>query len=131
MQVALKATCVRVGLVSIEPIRAMGFHSSFENHASILMIVDDIDTLLSDSSLGYLILDLSCSADWMATQSLVKRLRPDIRLIVVGPTGDEESALSSIGAGARAYLDPNCVPLAVRQAGGTEIQGSIGAEGRE
>jgi DNA-binding NarL/FixJ family response regulator len=130
MQVVLKAKHVRVGLVSTEPIRAMGFHSFFEDHASILMIVDDIDTLLSDSSLGYLILDLSCSADWMATQSLVKELRPDIRLIIVGPTGDEEFALSSIAAGARAYLDPNCGPLAVRQAVETVIQGSIWANRR-
>lgn len=130
MQVPSGTKCIRVGLVSSEPIRLMGLCSAFEDSSTIRIVVGSFETLLADSSLIYLILDLSCNSSWMATQSLVKRMRPDVRQILIGPTGVEEQALSSIGAGARAFLDSNCGPLAVRQAVETVIQGSIWASRR-
>jgi DNA-binding NarL/FixJ family response regulator len=130
MQVTSEAGRTRIGLVSTEPIRLEGFHSAFEDHASILIVVGDLDTLLADSSLNYLILDLSYDFQWMAVQSRVKRMRPDIHQILVGPSCDEELVLKSIAAGGRAYLDSNCGPLKVRQAVESVIQGSIWAPRR-
>ncbi len=46
----------------------------------------------------------------MAAIDSLRRARPDIRLIVIGPEGDDELVMNSIIAGARAYLDPTAGP---------------------
>ena len=117
----------RVGLVASEPIRLAGLFSAFEDCKSIAVAISDLDLLVVDYSLHFLILDLSSSSTWIETQALVRRMRPDMRLIILGPMTDEESILRSIAAGARAYLDPNAGPRAVRQAAEAVIDGSIWA----
>jgi DNA-binding NarL/FixJ family response regulator len=130
MQVISGAACTRVGLVSAAPIRLMGLISTFEDHPSIRIHLGEVDTLLEDRSLHYLILDVSCDHLWPEMQAKVRRMRPDVRQILLGPAGDEEIVLRSITAGGRAYLDTNCGPLAVRQAVESVIQGCIWAPRR-
>jgi DNA-binding NarL/FixJ family response regulator len=117
-------------LICTEPIRLMGLVSSFEDHPSIRIHIGELDMLLADRSLHYLILDVNYDPLRLETQSRVRRLRPDIGQIVLGPAGDEELVLRSIGAGSRAYLDSSCGPLAVRQAVESVIQGYIWAPRR-
>ena len=130
MQVISGTTCTRVGLISTEPIRLMGLISAFEDHPTIRIHLGEIDTLLEDRSLHYLILDVSYNCLWLEMQSKVRKLRPDMSQIVLGPAGDEELVLRSILAGGRAYLDSKCGPLAVRQAVESVIQGCIWAPRR-
>src|SRR5580698_6410750 len=108
MQAMTGATRTRVGLVSAEPIRLMGLISAFEDHPSIQIHLGDIDALLEDRSLHYLILDVSYDLLWSEMQAKVRKMRPDVRQIILGPAGDEELVLRSITAGGRAYLDTNC-----------------------
>jgi DNA-binding NarL/FixJ family response regulator len=81
--------------------------------------------------LHFLILDLSYNDAWMEIQSMVRRVRPDIRQIVLGPSGNEDLALRSIAAGARGYLDSSAGPLAVRQAVEAAMRGCIWASRRQ
>jgi DNA-binding NarL/FixJ family response regulator len=120
----------RVGLLSSEPIRLAGLSSVFENHLSILPVFGDLQALLADSALRYMVLDVSHSSAWMDTIVKVRRNRPDLRQVIVGPAGNDEMVLRSITAGARAYLDVNAGPLAIRQAVEAVIQGSIWAPRR-
>jgi DNA-binding NarL/FixJ family response regulator len=60
----------------------------------------------------------------------IRQVRPNIRLIVIGPEGDEELVLSSIIAGARAYLDLTAGPDVVRKAVDIVTSGSIWAPRR-
>jgi DNA-binding NarL/FixJ family response regulator len=120
----------RVGLISSEPIRLAGLASVFEHHPGIRVVVGDTDLLLADVSLRYLILDVGHLPGWMEMQLLVRRLRPEIGQIVLGPVGNDELLLRSITAGARAYLDSNSGPLAVRQAVEAVVEGSIWAPRR-
>jgi DNA-binding NarL/FixJ family response regulator len=119
-----------IGITSSEPIRCAGLESAFENHASIVSLVGDLDTLLCDPAIQYLILDLNYDSTWIETQFTVRRLRPDIKQIVLGPGVSDEVILSSISAGARAYLDSSCGPFAVRQAVEAVIDGVIWAPRR-
>lgn len=130
MQVTSGGTCIRVGLIPTGPIRLMGLLSAFEDHPFIRIHLGEIDTLLDDRSLHYLILDVSSDPLWPEMQAEVRRIRPDVRQILLGPAGDEELVLRSITAGGRAYLDTNCGPLAVRQAVESVIQGCIWAPRR-
>jgi len=126
---------IRVGLLADEPIRLAGLASIFEDHpgngyAPLVPIVGNPDELLSDSTLVYLVVDLNSSTGGMETLEIIRRKRPDIRLIVIGPEGDEDLVLNSIIAGARAYLDLKAGPRIVRQAVEVVTDGSIWAPRR-
>jgi len=86
--------------------------------------------LLADQTLDYLVFDLHSSADGLEALESVRRLRPKLRLIVIGPEGDEELVLSSIVAGARGYLDLTADPEVVRRALNVVTAGSIWAPRR-
>jgi len=120
----------RVGLISDEPIRLTGLESAFEGHASIKPVSGNLEAILSDLQIRYLILDVGSNSAWMEMQLKVRRLRPDIRQIVVGPAGNDELIMRSITAGARAFLDSTSGPLAVRQAVESVISGTIWAPRR-
>jgi DNA-binding NarL/FixJ family response regulator len=130
LQLGYGLRCTPVGIVSAEPIRCAGLESAFENHASISAVAGDLDAVLMDSSLRYLILDLGTDSAWAGMQSRIRSARPDMRLMIVGPGGNDELILTSIGAGARGYLDSNSSPLAVRRAMETVIRGVIWAPRR-
>jgi DNA-binding NarL/FixJ family response regulator len=130
VQATTNVVPTRVGLISTEPIRVAGLASVFENHPALKISIGDSKMLLADLTLRYMILDVSVCSDWMEKLSMVRRVRPDIHQIVLGPAGNDEQILRSIIAGARAYLDPNSGPLAVRLAVETVIQGCIWAPRR-
>lgn len=123
---------IRVGLLAGEPIRLAGLASIFENRpgdglAQLRPIVGTIEELLSDLTLVYLVVDLNSSAGDMKALEIIRRKRPDLRLIVIGPEGNDELVLESIIAGARAYLDLKAGPRTVRQAVEVVTSGSIWA----
>jgi DNA-binding NarL/FixJ family response regulator len=123
---------IRVGLLAGEPIRLEGLASIFEIRprdgvAPLLPVIGTIEELLADRKLVYLVLDLNSSAGGMQAMEMVRRKRPDLRLIVIGPEGNEELVLESIVAGARAYLDLKASPRTVRQAVEVVTSGSIWA----
>jgi DNA-binding NarL/FixJ family response regulator len=120
----------RVGLLSTEPIRLAGLTSVFEDYPTIDIVVGDLKLLLADTTIHYVVLDISHNYGWIETLYQVRKMRPDIRQIILGPPGDEEMILRSIVAGARAYLDINSGPLMIRQAVDVVIQGSIWAPRR-
>ena len=120
----------RIGVASNGPIRLTGLETVFEKLSSVRLVCDDLETLLNDLSLRFLILDLSDSGAWMEIQLMVRKARPDIRQVVLGPVVDDEMILRSITAGARAYLYASAGPFAVRRATETVMQGSIWAPRR-
>ena len=62
------------------------------------------------ASLEYLVVDLHSSSGGLETLKAIRRTRPGMRLIVIGPEGNDELVMDSIMAGARAYLDLTAGP---------------------
>ena len=122
---------VRVGLIALEPIRREGLTSVFENHSYVQVVCGELDGLLADASLQYLILDLSNNHGWLKVLFSVRRRRRDIQQIIIGPCGDDEQIMQSITAGARAFLDASNGPFVVRQAVECVIDGTIWAPRRQ
>lgn len=130
-----KSEHIRIGVVAVEPIRLAGLASIFDLPAEqgqpqFSPIVGTLSDLLADQSLGYLVFDLHSSPHGLEELESVRRLRPKLRLIVIGPEGDEELVLSSIVAGARGYLDLTADPEVVRRALNVVTAGSIWAPRR-
>jgi DNA-binding NarL/FixJ family response regulator len=126
---------IRIGLVSDEPIRLEGLASIFdqparEGHARLIPVTGTLDELLDRSTLEYLVVDLHSSSGGLKTLKAIRHRRPGIRLIVIGPQGNDQLVLDSIIAGARAYLDSTAGPEMVRKAIEEVTRGSIWAPRR-
>ena len=123
---------VHIGLFSSEPIRLAGLASVFESLAQegkplLLPVTGTLEELLARATLEYLVLDMHSTPGWLKTLDDIRSSRPSLRLIVIGPEGDEELILDSIVAGARAYLDLKDRPEMVRMAIEVVTGGSIWA----
>ena len=126
---------IRIGLVADEPIRLEGLASIFDEQPApgqppLIPIAGSLDELLGTSSLEYLVVDLNSSSGGMEVLEKVRRVRPSIRLIVIGPEGHDELVMESIIVGARAYLNCSAGPLLIRQAIEVVTSGSIWAPRR-
>jgi DNA-binding NarL/FixJ family response regulator len=124
-----------IGLVTDEPIRLEGLATIFdegpqEGIAQLIPVTGTLEDLLGRSTLEYLVVDLNSLSTNIKTLEVIRRARPDIRLIVIGPKGDDELVLESIIAGARAYLDLTASPQTVRLAVQVVVEGSIWAPRR-
>jgi DNA-binding NarL/FixJ family response regulator len=126
---------IRVGVLTDEPLRLEGTASIFEHRpgegcASLLPVFGSLEELLSDCTLAFLVVDLHSSSCGVKILGAIRRRRPGLRLVVIGPEGDEQLITDSIVAGARAYLDLKASPQVVRQAVEEVTNGSIWAPRR-
>lgn len=135
MSLIQKAEPIRVGVLTDEPLRLVGLNSIFEQssgegYASLTPVIGQIDELLADPALEYLVVDLNSSNCGLRILDVIRVKRPKMRLIVIGPENDDALVMESIMAGARAYLDLKVSPRIVRQAIEVVTSGSIWASRR-
>lgn len=130
-----KPLSIRIGVVSGEPIRLAGLSSIFdqpgrEDRPRLIPVPGAMRDLLAKPELKYFVLDLHSLGSGMKPLESIRRARPDVRTIVIGPSDDEEQVMNSIVSGARAYLDLSASPESVRDAVEVVTQGSIWAPRR-
>ncbi len=126
---------VPVGLIAGEPIRMEGLRGVFEHSTQpgqtrLVPVVGTLEDLLANPAVGYLIVDLNSSCWCLETLRQISRLKPSIRLIVIGSDSDDELVMEAIVAGARAYLDMSAGPRTIRDAIEVALSGSIWAPRR-
>ena len=126
---------IRIGVISDEPIRLAGLSSVFdlpgkEGHSQLVPVPGQVHDLLAQPALKYLVVDMQSAGNGTKAIETIRRARPDIRMIVIGPVGNEDLVMNSIIAGARAYLDISANPETVRDAVEIVTQGSIWAPRR-
>jgi DNA-binding NarL/FixJ family response regulator len=114
--------------------RLLGLVSIFDQpvlsgNIPLLPVICSINELHTGSALDYLILDLHEdlheSGIKMHYVHAILRVRPAIRVLVVGPQGNDDLALEVISAGARAYLDQTAEIEMIRSAIDVVISGNI------
>jgi len=96
---------------------------------TLIPVPGTVEEMLSSTAIEFLILDLH-SGGGLETLTLIRRARPELRLIVMGPEGNDNLVLDCIVAGARAYLDPAAEPQTIRTAIHIMMEGSIWAPRR-
>jgi DNA-binding NarL/FixJ family response regulator len=121
---------LRVALLESEPVRAHGFMAIFQNHPRIEFVVSDLPQLLVDHECTLALIGIHGEGTSLAVLGTLRGLRPELRLIVMGPEVNDEAILSAIGAGAKAYLDTGASALQVERAIEIVNQGSIWAPRR-
>ena len=125
----------RVGLLAGEPIRLEGLTSVFEHppepgQTPLIPVSGTLDQLLENPEIEFLVVDLNSSIGGLDTLERIRKARPTLRLIVIGPEGNETLIQDSIIAGARAYLDGSAGTRTVRNAIEVVVDGSIWAPRR-
>jgi len=130
-----KSDPIRVGVLTDEPIRLQGLASIFEDQPTegfpaLIPIYGQVEELLADLTLAYLVVDLNSPSGSIQDVEAIHRRRPNLRLIILGPEGDDKLIMDLILAGARAYLDLKAGPRIVRQAVEVVTSGSIWAPRR-
>jgi DNA-binding NarL/FixJ family response regulator len=130
-----KPETIRIGIMAEEPLRLAGLSTVFdqpgyEGRAKLAPVPGTMLELLANPALKYLVVDMQSSSSGMKALETVRRARPDLRMIVIGPAGNEELVMKCIVAGARAYLDLSASPEVVREAVEIVTHGSIWAPRR-
>ncbi|UWZ82721.1 response regulator transcription factor [Occallatibacter riparius] len=125
---------IRIGVLAGEEIRLQGLTMIFEqapppDQPRLLPVFDTLEKLLSNPEVEYLVVDLNSADGGFHTLEVVRRSRPAMRQIVIGPD-DDDKVLEAIIAGARAYLYSSATPETVRMAIDIVVSGSIWAPRR-
>ncbi len=126
---------IHIGLVSDEPLRLMGLASIFdqpapEGAAPLVPIPGKVEDLLTQFNLKYIILHLESIPEGLRTIESIRRVRPSLTVIVLGPEGNDELVIRAISSGARGFLDLNSDTDKVLRAIEMIDSGSIYAPGR-
>ena len=121
---------LRVALLEAEPIRVQGFVTLFQDHPRIEFVVFELAQFLADHEFKLALVGLHGDVLPLPLVGTIHGLRPDVRLIVMGPDADDEVILQAITAGAKAYLEASATPQQVEQAIVILSQGSIWAPRR-
>lgn len=130
MSVKQNAQPIRIGVLAGEPIRLEGLTMIFAqapppDQRKLVPVFGTLDELLANHEVEYLVVDLNSASGGIKTLETVRRSRPAVRQIVIGPERDEEKVLEAIIAGARAFLDSSASPETVRMALDVVLNGSI------
>ncbi|HTZ60551.1 MAG TPA: response regulator transcription factor [Acidobacteriaceae bacterium] len=121
---------LRVALLEPEPIRVQGFVTLFQDHPRIEFVVFELAQFLADQEFKLALIGLHGEHLPLPLVGTIHGLRPDVKLIVMGPDADDEVILQAISAGAKAYLEASATPQQVEQAITIVNQGSIWAPRR-
>ena len=135
MPVSENPQTIRIGVLSGEPIRLEGLTMVFEerpnpDRPSLTPVVGSLAELITNPAVDYLVVDLNSTAGGLEVLDEVRRARPGLRQIVIGPRNDDELVMKAVIAGARAYLDSDAGPETIRQAIDIVVSGSIWAPRR-
>ena len=121
---------LRVALLEPEPIRVQGFVAIFQDHPLIEFVVFELAQFLADQEFKLALIGLHGEKLPLPLVGTIHGLRPDVKLVVMGPDADDEVILQAISAGAKAYLEASASPQQVEKAIMIVSQGSIWAPRR-
>ena len=119
MSVAETESPIQIGVVASEPMRLEGLVSIFERTAStehppLVPVVGALEEHLNNNEIEYLIIDWDSSRRLGILEG-IRRKRPSLRMVVIGPENSDDIVMNTIIAGARAYLDLGAGPRMVRK----------------
>jgi DNA-binding NarL/FixJ family response regulator len=129
-QPAKSSSRLRVALLEPEPIRVQGLLALFQDHPRIEFVVFELAQFLADQEFKLALIGLHGDHLPLPLVGTIHGMRPDVRLIVMGPDTDDEVVLQAISAGAKAYLEASATAQQVEQAIVIVNQGSIWAPRR-
>jgi len=121
---------LRVGLVSTDPLRILGFQTIFEANPSVELICGNIPEIVRDTTIHLVLLCMTPNEALFDLISTFKRFRPDMRLIIMSEPQELKINRRIISSGARGILPDSANVQEIIQAIQTVADGSMWAPRR-
>jgi len=104
MKETLSREHVRMGLIATDPLRVLGLQAIFSEADGAEVIPLSVPGALDASGVSLILIDAACTEHIFELLATFRRIRPHLRLIVLGLEEDHDYIQRIIGAGAKGYL---------------------------
>jgi DNA-binding NarL/FixJ family response regulator len=121
---------MHIAIVESDPLRSIGFRALLESESDFDLIAAALPEMLMRQNIDLVLLGERSGKNLVSRMSNLKAIRPDLPIIVVGSSTDDEAIFNAIAAGAKGYLFDGAPPSEFAQAIRTVEQGSIWAPRR-
>ena len=112
---------MHIAIVESDPLRSIGFPALLESESDFDLIAAALPEMLMQQNIDLVLLGERSGKNLVSRMSNLKAIRPDLPIIVVGSSTDDEAIFSAIAVGAIGYLfdgarlvdlpsDSHCVP---------------------
>ncbi|HMF65638.1 MAG TPA: response regulator transcription factor [Edaphobacter sp.] len=93
-----------MGLIATDPLRVLGLQAIFSGDDGAEVIPLSVPGALDASGVSLILIDAACTEHIFELLATFRRIRPHLRLIVLGLEEDHDYIQRIIGAGAKGYL---------------------------
>src|SRR5258705_2853595 len=121
-----KKPAIRLAVGESDPLRFVGFRALFDSETDFELIAASLPDIGNLPNIDLVLLGNRNTQNLFDLMASLKATRPDLRIIVTG-SGDEETILKAIVAGAKGYVDEAASPAEFVQAVRVVSQGSVWA----
>ena len=104
MDVQHQAAKQVVGLVATDPLRILGLQVILSKESELSVVSLTVPVALHTFDLSLLLIDADSAPELFELLGVLRKIRPDLRLIVLGRTSELDFIQRVIGAGAKGYL---------------------------
>jgi DNA-binding NarL/FixJ family response regulator len=116
---------IRIALVESDPLRIVGFRALLESESDLELISASLPEIATQKNINLVLLGGRHRQNVFDLMSNLKALRPDLPIIVIGPSTDDAAMLTAIISGAKGYVFDGARPCEFAQAIRIVSQGSI------
>jgi len=117
---------IRIALVESDPLRVVGFRTLFESVSGFELVPASLSDICGLRSIDLVLLSNCSVQNLVDLMAGLKATSPDLRIIVTG-SGDEETILHALVAGAKGYVHEAASAEEFVQAARVVSQGSVWA----
>jgi DNA-binding NarL/FixJ family response regulator len=121
---------IHLGILENDPLRLIGYQTVFKDDPAIALYEGTVESLLANREIQVLLLGNPLATPVFETVRELRKQRPDLRILVTGSHGDDETILRSLSVGAKGYMDKAAPAADFLQAVHILAQGSIWAPRR-
>lgn len=121
---------IQLGILENDPLRLVGYQMVFKEDPGIELHDGTADSLVANRAVQILLLGNPTGTPVFETVQELMKQRPDLRILVTGSHGDDETILKSLSVGAKGYMDKAASVSDFIQAVHILAQGSIWAPRR-
>lgn len=118
---------LRLGLVATDPLRILGLQTIFAEDGQVEVVPLSVPGALHESGVSLILIDAACTDYIFELLATFRRVRPHLKLIVVGLEEDHEYIQRIIGAGAKGYMAHSAKESEIRLAISIVQDGSVWA----
>ena len=122
-----QTTVERIGVVATDPLRVLGLKSILSQAMQLEIVQLSVPGALDDANLSLVLIDSGCTDHLFELVSTFRKVRPQLKLIVLGNQTSQDHIQRVIGAGAKGYLNLDVKEDEIRMAIEMVRDGSVWA----